>query len=167
LLNSSIGAVDPPQERAASGVGTAVMNRVSLCQDLWIFRNKSRVLWREVRIHELGPAELAVVVFPLVAPSLVLLSDQGCALEVVLLAPKPPVLLVSHETGLCEWWAARCYRALCGLAEIKTYGGQYPPLREPLRGDPQGENRPLAAASGARDDREAHCHCGRAGSGSR
>src|SRR5438046_5162116 len=88
-----------------------ILDGISLCEDVRVLSDEAFVFRRKVWIHELGPAELAVVVFPVLTPRLVLLAQQSRALEVVFLPPQPPVFFLAHQ----------------GIMEVEGRGGLEPP----------------------------------------
>src|SRR5207249_6458504 len=54
---------------------------------------------RTVLDHELGPTECAVIVVPTLTIARIRAPEERDALQVSILAPKPPVVLVHDESG--------------------------------------------------------------------
>src|SRR5690349_7913962 len=80
-------------------VGALGMRRsggVALRQHLGMLVDPAPMLGREIRIHELRPAERAMVVLPIVAVSAVQVEHEFRSKQDVFLPPQPPVAVTLH-----------------------------------------------------------------------
>ena len=94
-IGNACGTYPPVVVKRASS-WTSRLHRESHREDVWVLQYELGVVLGERRIHELRPAELAVVVLPILAPHSVCPSGERRALEVIPLALQSPVV-VNHR----------------------------------------------------------------------
>jgi len=80
------------------------------------------MLGRETWIHERGPAEFAVVMFPFLTPGFVPRPQQRCALEIFVLALQPPVFDTHHAADYA--WDSSAFRRRVTMNSMGWQGAE-------------------------------------------